>query len=280
VSGRSAGEQAYGGKEEHVTDVLLYDVAGDVATITLNRPDAMNSLNLELKNALRDAVAAVAADQSVRAVVLTGSGRAFCAGQDLKEHAEALQSVPLDQIWQTVGEHYTPVATALATMPKPVIAAVNGIAAGAGASLAFACDFRLAADTAGFNVGFSAIGLSADTGSTWTLPRLVGRAKAVEILMMPSTIPAPAALDLGLVNQIVPAAELPAAAAELAARLATGPTVAYGAIKRALAYSAAHPLEASLGFEGEMMALTGATEDHRNAVASFVAKEPPTFRGR
>jgi 2-(1,2-epoxy-1,2-dihydrophenyl)acetyl-CoA isomerase len=263
-----------------VTDVLLYEVADGVATITLNRPDAMNSLNLELKNALRDAVTAVAGDQAVRAVILTGNGRAFSAGQDLKEHAEALQRVPLEQIWQTVAEHYTPVATALVTMPKPVIAAVNGIAAGAGASLAFACDLRLAADTAGFNVGFSAIGLSADTGSTWTLPRLVGRAKAVEILMMPATIPAPAALELGLVNQIVPAAELSAAAAELAARLAAGPTVAYGAIKRALAYSAAHPLEASLEFEGEMMALTGATEDHRNAVAAFVAKEPPTFRGR
>jgi 2-(1,2-epoxy-1,2-dihydrophenyl)acetyl-CoA isomerase len=179
-----------------------------------------------------------------------------------------------------VAEHYTPVATALATMPKPVIAAVNGIAAGAGASLAFACDFRIVADTAGLNVAFSAIGLSADTGSTWTLPRLVGYAKALEMLMMPATIPAPAALELGLVNQVVPAAELPAAAAELAGRLAAGPTLAYGAIKRALAYSATHSLAESLAFEGEMMALTGATEDHRKAVAAFVAKERPTFNAR
>jgi 2-(1,2-epoxy-1,2-dihydrophenyl)acetyl-CoA isomerase len=263
-----------------MTDVLHCEVADGVATVTLNRPDAMNSLNFDLKEALRDTLTSVAADREVRAVVLTGAGRAFCAGQDLKEHVSALENVPLEKIWQTVAEHYTPVATALATMPKPVIAAVNGIAAGAGASLAFACDFRIAADTAGFNVAFSAIGLSADTGSTWTLPRLVGHAKALEMLMMPATIPAPAALELGLVSQVIPAAELPAAAAELARRLAAGPTLAYGAIKRALAYSATHSLAESLAFEGEMMALTGATEDHRRAVAAFVAKEQPTFNAR
>jgi 2-(1,2-epoxy-1,2-dihydrophenyl)acetyl-CoA isomerase len=263
-----------------MTDVLQYEISDGVATLTLNRPDAMNSLNLALKHALKDSLTAVAQDAAVRAVVLTGAGRAFCAGQDLKEHVEALDTGPVEEIWQTVPQHYIPVATALATMPKPVIAAVNGVAAGAGASLAFACDLRIAADTAGFNLAFSAIGLSADTGTTWTLPRLVGHAKAMEMLLMPSTVPVAAALELGLVNQVVPAAELPAAAAELAGRLAAGPTIAYGAIKRALAYSATHSLAESLAFEGEMMALTGSTDDHRNAVAAFVAKQPPIFHAR
>ncbi|MCI0687451.1 MAG: enoyl-CoA hydratase-related protein [Sporichthyaceae bacterium] len=263
-----------------MTDVVSYELTGNVATVTLNRPDAMNSLNLELKEALRDALADAAGDPGVRAVVLTGSGRAFCAGQDLKEHVALLEQTSAEDVWQTVPKHYTPIATSLATMPKPVVAAVNGIAAGAGASLAFACDFRLTADTAAYNLAFSAIGLSADTGSTWTLQRLVGYAKAIEMLMLPSTIPAEAALELGLTHHVVPAADLAAATAELAARLAAGPTVAYGAIKRALAFSATHPFAEALQFEGEMMALTGQTEDHRNAVASFVAKQSPVFNAR
>ena len=147
-----------------MTDVLRYDRTEHVATVTMNRPDAMNALNIELKEALRDALADAAGDSAVRAVVLTGSGRAFCAGQDLKEHVALLEKASPDEIWQTVPRHYTPIATSLATMPKPVVAAVNGIAAGAGASLAFACDFRLTADTAAYNLAFSAIGLSADTG--------------------------------------------------------------------------------------------------------------------
>jgi 2-(1,2-epoxy-1,2-dihydrophenyl)acetyl-CoA isomerase len=260
-----------------VTDVLRYDRSDHVATVALNRPGAMNALNLELKEALRAALAEAADDPAVRAVVLTGTGRAFCAGQDLKEHVELLERSSDEDIWQTVPRHYTPIATSLATMPKPVVAAVNGIAAGAGASLAFACDFRLTADSAAYNLAFSAIGLSADTGSTWTLQRLVGYGKAVELLMLPSTIPAATALELGLTHHVVPADELAAAAAELAGRLAAGPTLAYAAIKRALAYSAAHPLPEALRFEGEMMAATGKTADHRNAVAAFVAKQRPVF---
>lgn len=263
-----------------MTDVLTCAVDGGVATVTLNRPEAMNALNLELKEALRDTIAALADDSAVRAIVLTGTGRAFCTGQDLKEYAALRESTPLADIRATVTAHYAPVASALVTMPKPVVAAVNGIAAGAGASLAFACDFRIASETAGFNLAFSAIGLSADTGSTWTLPRLVGRAKAIELLMMPSTVSAAAALDLGLVNRVVSAESLAAESASFARQLAEGATVAYGAIKRALAYSAVHSLEESLEFEGEMMALTGSTEDHQNAVAAFLAKQKPTFNAR
>ena len=261
------------------TPVLL-EVDGGVATVTLNRPDAMNSLDLATKEALRDIVLRVADDPEVRCVVLTGVGRAFCVGQDLKEHIELLRDGGSDALFRTVPEHYNPVVTALATMPKPVVAAVNGVAAGAGASLAFACDYRLLADGAGFNLAFSGIALSCDTGSSWTLPRLVGRAKAIELLYEPRTIRAEEALELGLATRVVESQTLMAETRVLAERLAAGPTAAYGAIRRSVAHAAGHTFEEALAFEAEMMTLTGSTEDHRNAVASFVAKEKPTFRGR
>ena len=263
-----------------MSEPVLYAVDNGIATITLNRPDAMNSLDVATKNALRDACQAAAADDAVRCVVLTGTGRAFCVGQDLKEHVDLLQNGGSDALFTTVPEHYNPIVTALATMPKPVVAAVNGVAAGAGASLAFACDYRILADTAGFNLAFSGIALSCDTGSSWTLPRLVGRAKAIELLYEPRTIPADESLQLGLASRVVPAGDLAAEAGALAARLAAGPTVAYGAIRRSVEFSAGHGFEESLGFEADMMTLTGGTEDHRNAVASFVAKQKPTFEGR
>ncbi len=147
-------------------------------------------------------------------------------------------------------EHYNPIVTAIATMPKPVVAAVNGVAAGAGASLAFACDFRILADTAGFNLAFSGIALSCDTGSSWTLPRLVGRAKALELLYFPRTIKADEALELGLATTVVPADGLADEVAELATRLAEGPTVSFGAIRRSLAHSAGHDLEPRPGLRG------------------------------
>jgi 2-(1,2-epoxy-1,2-dihydrophenyl)acetyl-CoA isomerase len=261
------------------SDTVHYDVSDGVATVTLNRPDAMNALNTELKTALRDTLLAAADDPGVRAVLLTGSGRAFCVGQDLAEHAQNLAG-DLTAVWATVPEHYTPIATALATMPKPVVAAVNGVAAGAGAAFAFACDFRIVADSAGFNMAFSAVGLSADSGSSWTLPKLVGMAKAKELLLLPSTIPAAQALELGLATEVVEAAAVGTRARELAQRLAAGPTVAYGAIRRSLAFSAGHDIDESLDFERQMMELTGSTDDHRGAVKSFLAKEKPTFDGR
>jgi 2-(1,2-epoxy-1,2-dihydrophenyl)acetyl-CoA isomerase len=260
--------------------VVIYAVADGVATITLNRPDAMNSLDVAAKVSLRDAVQKAAEDQSVRCVVLTGNGRAFCVGQDLKEHIQILESGTSDELFTTVPEHYNPIVTSIATMNKPVIAAVNGVAAGAGASLAFACDFRVLADTAGFNLAFTGIALSCDTGSSWTLPRLVGRAKALELLYFPRTVKAEESLDLGLATKVVPAAELQDAVTAMARQLAAGPTMAFGAVRRAVAHSAGHDLESSLAFEAEMMALTGATGDHRRAVASFVAKEKPSFEGR
>lgn len=263
-----------------MSEPVLYAVDGGVATITLNRPDAMNGLDVPTKVALRDAVQQASADDDVRVVVLAGSGRAFCVGQDLKEHVGLLRSGDTASLFSTVEEHYNPTVTALLTMAKPVVAAVNGVAAGAGASLALACDFRVLVDTAGFNFAFAGVGLSCDTGVSWTLPRIVGRAKAIELLYFPRTVSAEEALGLGLATSVVPADGFDAAVGELAAKLAAGPTLAYGAMKRALNNSATAELPDALAFEGRMMNLTGATEDHHQAVEAFVNKEKPVFQGR
>ncbi len=262
------------------SDPVLVDVVEGVATITLNRPDAMNSLDVATKEALLDAVRSAADDRAVRCVVLTGSGRAFCVGQDLKEHIGLLRGGSRDTLFSTVDDHFNPLVKAIATMPKPVVAALNGVAAGAGASLAFACDLRLLADTAGYNVAFAGVALSCDTGTSYHLPRLVGRAKAMELLYFPRTVPAEEALALGLASQVVPADRLSDLAAETARTLATGPTVAFGAMRRAVAYAGGHSLEEALEFESSMMALTGSTADHAAAVAAFVEKRKPAFEGR
>lgn len=263
-----------------MSDSVLYDVSEGIATITLNRPEAMNSLDIATKVALRDTIQAAADDPAVRVVVLTGTGRAFCVGQDLKEHIGLLAANDTAALWSTVPDHFAPIALALAEMPKPVIAALNGVAAGAGASMAFACDFRIVADTAGFNLAFTGIALSCDTGISWTLPRLIGQARATELIYFPRTVPADEALALGLATTVVPAADLAATTAELAAKLANGPTVAYASVRQSLAYSATHTLAEALAFEAGKMRLTGDTEDHKNAVASFVAKQKPTFHGK
>ncbi|MBA3575038.1 MAG: enoyl-CoA hydratase/isomerase family protein [Pseudonocardiales bacterium] len=267
-------------KETLVSESVRVSRDGAVATLTLDRPQAMNALDDDAKVALRDRLQELGADQSVRAVVLTGAGeRAFCTGQDLKEHIALLQAgdpAPL----RTVAEHYNPTVLAIATMPKPVIAAVNGMAAGAGASLAFAADFRIAASRAVFLLAFARIGLSVDTGSSWTLPRLVGHAKATELAMLAEPLSAAEALTIGLVTEVVPDEELAGRAAALAQRLAAGPTVAYGAIKAALHFSAGVDLPTALNREGDLMATTGASQDHKDAVAAFVAKEKASFQGR
>jgi 2-(1,2-epoxy-1,2-dihydrophenyl)acetyl-CoA isomerase len=259
---------------------VLYDLTDGVATITLNRPEAMNSLDVATKVLLRETVQHVADDPAARCLVLTGTGRAFCTGQDLKEHIGLLESGGSDALFTTVDEHYNPIVTTLAGMAKPVIAAVNGVAAGAGASLAFACDLRVVADTAGFNLAFANVALSCDTGASYHLPMLVGRAKAMELLYFPRTIRADEALELGLATNVVPADQLDGEVAALAARLAAGPTVAFGAMRRSVAFASGHAFEEALVFESSMMTLTGGTSDHRAAVAAFVAKEKPVFEGR
>jgi len=257
---------------------LLVEVSDGVAWLRLNRPEAMNSLDNALKDALVAALAQVGDDPAVRCVVLTGSGRAFCVGQDLKEHVRSL-SDPDSTLATTVTDHYNPIVIALSTMNKPVIAALNGVAAGAGLSFALACDFRIAAEGAGLNTSFAGIALSCDSGASWSLPRLVGPARAKELLLLPRTVPADEALALGLVTKVVPVEVLEQTVRELARTLADGPTLAYGSIRRAVAYSAGTDLAHALAHEAELMALTGVSNDHRAAVDAFLAKAKPTYTG-
>jgi 2-(1,2-epoxy-1,2-dihydrophenyl)acetyl-CoA isomerase len=261
-----------------VPENVQYELADGVATITLDRPSAMNSLTVEAKVELREALERAAADPAIRAVVLTGSGRAFCAGQDLREHAAGLASG--QGLNGTVRKHYNPIVLAITTMPKPVVAAVNGVAAGAGASLAFACDLRIASEKASFMMAFTKIGLAPDSGASWTLQRLVGRARAAELLLLAEPVSAARALELGLVSQVVPPDDLAEAARTVAARLASGPTVAYAAVKRTLDHAATSTLEGALDLEAELQDACAATTDHLNATTAFLAKEQPKFEGR
>jgi 2-(1,2-epoxy-1,2-dihydrophenyl)acetyl-CoA isomerase len=261
-----------------MADVLLVDRAEGVATLTMNRPESMNSLSLELKQALLAALTDVAEDRSVRAVVLTGTGRGFCVGQDLAEHVQLLAAGDPSPL-STVQEHFNPITLALAGMAKPVIAAVNGVAAGAGASLTFACDLRIVSDQARFLLAFANVGLGLDSGASWTLPRLIGAARATELCLLAQPITAQLAADYGLVTQLLPAEQVLPAAQELAARLAAGPTAAYAVIKQALHFAASHSLAESLDNEAAQQALAGATADHRAATAAFVSKQKPVFTG-
>lgn len=253
--------------------------AGGVATVRLARPEAMNSLDVATKNALREGLRAVAAAADVRCVVLTGSGRAFCVGQDLKEHVAGLRAGDAD-LAKTVHEHYNPIAELLATMDKPVIAAVNGVAAGAGAAFAMACDVRIFAQGAAMNLAFSGIALSCDSGTSYWLPKLIGPAKAKELLFFPRTLSAQECLDLGLATQVVSEAEFEGVVAKLAEQLAAGPTKSYGAMRQSVAYAAGHGLAEALAFEAEQMQRTGASADHVAAVEAFLTKQKPAFTGR
>jgi 2-(1,2-epoxy-1,2-dihydrophenyl)acetyl-CoA isomerase len=254
---------------------LLVEKDGAVTTLTLNRPDALNALDVPLKLALTEAVEAIRADRGCRAVVLTGAGRAFCVGQDLREHVESLKG---DDPLSTVTEHYNPLVLAMAGLDRPVVAAVRGVAAGAGASLALLADFRVGGPKTGFLMAFANVGLAADTGASWTLPRIVGHAKATELLMLAEPVDAAESHRLGLLTYLVDDDEkvLPRAQ-ELAARLAAGPTVAYGQIKRQLAGAAT--LADALAVEAEAQAVCGGTKDHHDATAAFVQKQRPSFTG-
>lgn len=267
-----------------MADTVLYEVSDGLATITLNRPEAMNALDIATKVALREAVQAAADDTAVRAVLLTAAGeRAFCVGQDLKEHIKLLSAdreTGSRDTMTTVKVHYNPIVRALAGMAKPVVAGVNGVAAGAGFGLALAADFRVVADTAGFNTSFAGVALTADSGISWTLPRVVGPGRAADLLLFPRTIKAQDAYELGIANRVVPAAELRAEAEKVARALAAGPTVAYAALKEAVAYGFSHSLEETLEKEDELQARAGASEDHAIAVQAFVDKEKPKYLGR
>ncbi|MFE9609027.1 enoyl-CoA hydratase/isomerase family protein [Streptomyces sp. NPDC006012] len=263
-----------------MADTVLYEVSDGLATITLNRPEAMNAMNVTAKVALREAARTAADDDAVRAVLLTAAGdRAFCVGQDLKEHV-GLLAAGSEQTMTTVREHYNPIVRALAGAPKPVVAAVNGVAAGAGFGFALAADYRVVAETAAFNTSFAGVGLTADSGISWTLPRVVGPSRATDLLFFPRSITAQEAYELGIANRLVPADQLRTEAEKVARALAEGPTVAYASIKEAVAYGLTHTLDETLEEEGVLQTRAGLSEDHTIAVKAFVNKEKPKYLGR
>jgi 2-(1,2-epoxy-1,2-dihydrophenyl)acetyl-CoA isomerase len=255
---------------------LRVEVADSVATLTLDRPDALNSLTVPLKEELLATFRRLGRDRDVRALILTGAGRAFCAGQDLRERLEP-GATPLAT---EVRERYNPLILAMRLLEQPIIGAINGVAAGAGASLAFACDIRIAAENASFLLAFGRIGLIPDSGATWFLPRLVGPAKAAEIALTGDALSAADAERFGLVARVVPSESLPDEARTLAVRLASGAPRAIALTKRALNRSWDATLEESLDYEAWLQGVAGATDDHREGLAAFVEKRPPRFSGK
>lgn len=258
---------------------LLVETHGAVRLLTLNRPESFNAFNLELKAALLAGLADAGADDSVRAVVLTGAGRAFCAGQDLKEHLQ-LSAAGDPRLATTVREFYNVAVTTILGMPKPVVAAINGPAAGAGAGFAYACDLRLMAESASFSMAFAGVGLSADSGASYLLPRLIGQGRASALMLTGRKVDSAEALSIGLVDEVLPSERLAARTLELAGQLAAGPTRAYAMIKRSLQVGAESELKTTLEFEAQAQAQLFASADHHEAITAFSEKRSPQFTGR
>ena len=254
---------------------LKYDVQQGVATITLNRPEVYNALNDEITFELQDAFKSASRDEAVRVVVLTGEGKAFCSGQDLKAGAGQTRSF-LDSLYK----RYNPIIRSMRNLPKPVIGRLNGVAAGAGCSLALACDMIIASEEATLVEVFINIGLVPDSGSSYFLPRLVGMAKAFELCTMGSKVNAAEALKIGLVSKVVPSAELDAAVKEYTDYFAKAPTKAIGIIKKMLNKSAVSTLDEMLDYEAYCQETAGSTHDHAEGVKAFLEKRKPDFLGK
>lgn len=249
-----------------------------VAVLALNRPAKYNALTTELKTALLAAIRELETQTDVRALVVTGTGKAFCVGQDLGEHAVALETDPATA-FDTVTEHYNPIVSGLVDLAFPVVAAVNGPCVGAGLGFALACDLRVAAAGLKFSTAFAGIGLTADSGLSASLAHAVGVARATDLLLLNESFTAEDAANWGLVREVVPVEEVLPTALELARRLAAGPTKAYVEVKRAVRRGAISALPDVLEAEGAAQARLATTEDHQKAVADFLAKRKPTFSG-
>ena len=252
---------------------VLIEVADGIANVTLNRPAALNAFTNTMKGQLLAGLLDLSRDRSVRAIVLTGAGRAFSAGQDLRERLEP-GAPPLDAELML---RYNPIIRAIRDAPQPVIAAVNGVAAGAGASLAFACDLRIASESASFVLAFGRIGLVPDSGATWTLPRLVGAARAADIALLGDAVSASDALSMGLVSRIAPPDMLAAEATAMAVRIAALAPGATTITKRLLALAFDHDLDAALAAEAEAQGIAGRDPDHAEGLAAFIEKRVPRF---
>lgn len=258
---------------------ILFQVEAGVAVITLNRPKQLNSFNPEMHKALKRALKQAEADDSVRAVLLTGAGRGFCAGQDLNDR-NVNSGAEMPDLGESIEKYYNPLIKQISNMPKPVIAAVNGVAAGAGANIAFACDIVFAAQSASFIQAFCKIGLVPDSGGTWVLPRLLGLARAKALMLLGDKVTASQAQEWGMIWQCVEDEALIETAMSVANHLATQPTKGLGFIKHALNHSSENSLDDQLNMEKDLQRLAGQTDDYREGIAAFFDKRAPEFKGK
>ena len=258
-------------------DTLLLDTQNNVATITLNRPERRNAMNTTLNQELTTAFTQVGEDETIRAVLITGAGKGFCAGADLT----AFSQMPIpDEIYEAVVTSYQPMMAQLVMMKKPVVAAVNGVAAGAGMALALACDLRLMADDASLMMAYSNIAFVPDAGASWFLARLVGYSRAYELAIEGERIPADRCLALGLTNKVVPAASLRVEAQAWTERLAKRPTLALGLTKHTLHHALLNDLASTIEYEAQLQKQTAVSQDHREGVMAFIQKREPNFTGK
>ena len=255
---------------------LLFRAEDGIATVSLNRPEVYNALNDAITFEMQDVLKAIAKDESVRVVVLTGEGRAFCAGQDLKESSLSANR----SFMESLQKRYNPIIRAMRSLPKPLICRLNGVAAGAGCSIALACDLIIASEEATLTEVFINIGLVPDSGSSFFLPRLVGMAKAFELCTMGTKVKAREAVDLGLINRAVAHDQLDAAVAEYTSYFANAPTRSIGLIKKMLQKSAHATLDEMLEYEAWCQEIAGSSADYKEGVAAFLAKRKPRFSGK
>jgi 2-(1,2-epoxy-1,2-dihydrophenyl)acetyl-CoA isomerase len=258
--------------------ILVSKDAG-VLSVTLNRPDKLNAFNPEMHKLLRQALEQALDDGAIRAVLLSGAGRGFCAGQDLSERDVGANAAPID-LSVSLGSNYNPLVRRLRALPKPIVCAVNGVAAGAGANIALACDIVLAARSASFVQSFSKLGLVPDCGGTYFLPRLVGTARAMGLALLGERLSAEQAAQWGLIWKAVDDDKLLDEATAIARALASGPTKGYGLVKKAIYASAGNSLDAQLDFERDLQREAGFTEDYREGVAAFMQKRTPSYKGK
>jgi 2-(1,2-epoxy-1,2-dihydrophenyl)acetyl-CoA isomerase len=258
---------------------VLVSVEAGVATITLNRPEKLNALNPQMHQLLRAALERATDDPAIRAVLLTAAGRGFCTGQDLAER-DVSAGAPAIDLSVSLGSHYNPLVRRMRALPKPIVCAVNGVAAGAGASIALACDLVIAARSASFIQSFSKIGLVPDAGGSYFLPRLVGSARAMGLALLAEKLSAEQAAQWGLIWKVVDDQALAEEARTLCATLANGPTRGYGLLKRAIYASAGNSLDAQLDLERDLQREAGLTDDYREGVSAFKEKRQARFKGK